>query len=76
MLVISAPAAARPAIPNEKTVLRHSVQCFCLTSQALSAQVMANRFLVNLHAIAQACAEDADGFIYAVHANRIERLPL
>ena len=36
---------------------------------------MAMRFLDNLAAIVAACAEDGP-FIYAVHSNRIERLPL
>ena len=63
--------------PAERdTALRHSVRCFCLTSQSLSADAMAARFLDNLDAIAEACAEGSDGFIYAVHANRIERLSL
>jgi len=40
--------------PAERgAVLRHSVQCFCLTSQALSSDEMAARFLNNLDAIAQ-----------------------
>lgn len=63
--------------PAERSaVLRHSVQCFCLTSQSLSSDEMARRFLDNLDAIAQACADDAGPFIYAVHSNRIERLRL
>ena len=63
--------------PAERdTVLRRSIQCFCLTSQSFSAEAMAARFLDNLDAIAAACGEDAGPFIYAVHANRIERLPL
>lgn len=63
--------------PAERSsVLRHSVQCFCLTSQSLSSDEMARRFLDNLDAIAQACADDPGPFIYAVHSNRIERLRL
>jgi hypothetical protein len=63
--------------PAERgAVLRHSVQCFCLTSQSLAAEEMARRFLDNLDAIAQACHDDAGPFIYAVHSARIERLRL
>jgi len=63
--------------PAERSaVLRHSVQCFCLTSQSLSSDEMARRFLDNLDAIAQVCADDQGPFIYAVHSNRIERLRL
>jgi hypothetical protein len=61
---------------ERRSVLRHSVQCFCLTSQSLSSDEMARRFLDNLDAIAQACADHAGSFIYAVHRNRIERLRL
>jgi PIN like domain len=63
--------------PAERSaVLRHSVQCFCLTSQSLSSVEMARRFIDNLDAIAQVCADDEGPFIYAVHSNRIERLRL
>ena len=63
--------------PAERSaVLRHSVQCFCLTSQSLSSEEMARRFLDNLDAITQVCADDQGPFIYAVHSNRIERLQL
>ena len=63
--------------PAERSaVLRHSVQCFCLTSQSLSSDEMARRFLDNLDAIAQVCADDQGAFIDAVHSNRIERLQL
>lgn len=63
--------------PAERiAVLRHSVQCFCLTSQSLSSDEMARRFIDNLDAIAQACADDRGPFIYAVHSSRIERLRL
>lgn len=61
--------------PAERhAVLRHSARCFCLTSQSLSSDEMARRFLDNLDAIAQTCADDPGPFIYAVHSNRIERL--
>ena len=63
--------------PAERSsVLRHSVQCFCLTSQSLASEEMARRFLDNLNAIAQACEDDPGPFIYAVHSTRIERLRL
>lgn len=62
--------------PAEREAVRlHGVRCFCLASQQLTGDVMANRFLVNLNAIADACLSDGP-FIYAVHATRIERLPL
>jgi hypothetical protein len=62
--------------PAERgAVLRHSVQCFCLTSQSLSSDEMARRFLDNLDAIAKAC-EEPGPFIFAVHSQRIERLRL
>lgn len=61
---------------ERQAVLRHSVRCFCLTNQSLRADEMAERFLRNLDAIERACTSDAGAFIYAVHANRIERLPL
>lgn len=63
--------------PAERAaVIRHRVRCFCLTSQSLAADEMAKRFLDNLEAIAHACTDDPGPFIYAVHANRIERLRL
>lgn len=65
----------RYRVPERHAVQRHDVRCFCLSSQQLSADAMAVRFLANLDAITQACA-DAGPFIYAVHANRIERLAL
>lgn len=63
--------------PAERSaVLRHSVQCFCLTKQSLSSDEMARRFLDNLDAIEQTCGDDPGPFIYAVHSTRIERLQL
>ncbi|WP_419847498.1 hypothetical protein [Candidatus Poriferisocius sp.] len=56
-------------------VTAHSVRCFCLSSQQLNAADMASRYLDNIDAITQACQEPGP-FIYAVHKNRIERLPL
>ena len=60
---------------EREAVQSHNVRCFCLSSQQLTAAAMAMRFLDNLAAIVAACAEDGP-FIYAVHSNRIERLPL
>ena len=54
-------------------VLAYSVRCFCLASQQLKAQEMADRFLSNLNSITRACQEKGP-FIYAVHKTRIERL--
>ncbi len=62
-------------VAERQAVLRHSVRCFCLTSQSLSADEMARRILDNLEAIATACA-DPGPFIYAVHSQRIERLSI
>ena len=61
---------------ERSAVIRHSVQCFCLTSQSLSAHDMARRFLDNLDAITEACNGDPGPFIYAVHSTKIERLRL
>jgi hypothetical protein len=68
-------------VPADETVaagpgLRHSVQCFCLTSQSLSSVETARRFLDNLDAITKACEEEPGPFIFAVHSQRIERLRL
>ena len=61
---------------RERDVVRtHSVRCFCLSSQRLTGEEMARRYLRNLDAITQACQEDGP-FIYAVHHNRIEPLML
>jgi hypothetical protein len=63
--------------PAERgAVLRHSVRCFCLTSQSLSSGEMARRFLDNLDAITKACEGEPGPFIFAVHSQRIERLRL
>lgn len=62
--------------PAERAAVRnHHVRCFCLSSQSLSAVEMAGRFLVHLDAITAAC-EKPGPFIYAVYANRIERLTI
>lgn len=60
---------------EREAVKEHAVQCFCLSSQNLSATDMAARFLDNLEAITEACAESGP-FIYAVHTNRIEQLTI
>jgi hypothetical protein len=61
--------------PERDAVRAHAVRCFCLSSQSLTGDVMAARFLDRLAAITEACAEPGP-FVYAVHANRIERLNL
>lgn len=61
---------------RERDVVRTlRVRCFCLSSQRLSGEEMARRYLRNLDAITRACEEEGP-FIYAVHHNRIERLTL
>ena len=61
---------------RERDVVRaYRVRCFCLSSQQLTGEAMARRYLRNLDAITRACQEDGP-FIYAVHHNRIERLTL
>lgn len=62
-------------IAEREAVLAHEVRCFCLSNQSLDADQMAARFLDNLDAIEAACIE-TEPFIYAVHTNRIERLPI
>lgn len=62
-------------LAEREAVLSHGVRCFCLSNQNLSADDMAGRFLDNLDAIEAACSDDR-AFIYAVHAKRIERLPI
>ena len=61
---------------RERDVVRSfRVRCFCLSSQGLTGEEMARRYLRNLDAITRACQEDGP-FLYAVHHNRIERLTL
>lgn len=60
-------------LAEREAVKQHAVQAFCLSNQNLPATDMANRFLDNLDAIANATT-DPDPFIYAVHETRIERL--
>lgn len=49
------------------------VRCFCIGSQSITAEKMADRYLTNLDAIVRACAAPGP-FIFTVHENRIERL--
>jgi len=60
---------------EREAVRNHRVRCFCLSSQSLNGHEMAARFLDNLTRITVACSQPGP-FIYAVHKNRIERLPL
>ncbi len=60
---------------EREAVKRHAVHCFCLTRQDLSGPAMAARFIANLPAITRFCAESGP-FIYAVHKDRIEKLPI
>lgn len=61
---------------RERDVVRaFRVRCFCLASQQLTGEEMAQRYLRNLDAIVHAC-QQAGPFIYAVQKNRIERLSL
>ncbi|MGH8987810.1 MAG: hypothetical protein ACRDXC_04325 [Acidimicrobiales bacterium] len=60
---------------EKAAIERFRVRCFCLVRQDLSANEMAERFVVNLDRISAACREPGP-FLYAVHAHRIERLPL
>ena len=63
----------RPA--ERLAVQAHQARCFCITNMSLPARDMAGRYLTNLDAIAHAC-EEPGPFMYAVHANRIERLTM
>lgn len=67
-------ARIRYRTPERAAVIRHRVRCFCLSSQNLTGEEMAGRFVDNLDAIARACIGDTGPFIFAVHRNRIERL--
>ena len=60
---------------ERQAVQDHQVRCFCLSSQKLTGEAMAGRFLDNLERITKAC-EQPGPFIYAVHKNRIEKLTL
>jgi hypothetical protein len=60
---------------ERETVKNYQVRCFCLSNRNLMGEEMAERFISNLDRITNACAEPGP-FIYAVHKNRIERLPI
>lgn len=60
---------------EREAVKTHRVRCFCLSSQSLDGDEMAARFVRTLPRITSACQESGP-FIYAVHKNRIERLPI
>jgi hypothetical protein len=62
--------------PAERLVLQsHGVRCFCITNMNLDGPAMAQRYLANLDAITAACRGPGP-FMFAVHANRIERLAM
>ena len=62
--------------PAERLAIEaSSARCFCITNMNLTSAAMAERYIVNLAAIAQACTEPGP-FMYAVHANRIKRLAM
>lgn len=54
-------------------VIGNDAHCFVVTRGDLTSAAYADRFLVNQHGIFAAC-ETPGPFIYAVHADRIERL--
>lgn len=58
---------------EREAVRSHQVRCFCLSSQSLTGEQMADRFLHNLPRIVDACKQPGP-FIFAVHARRIEEL--
>lgn len=60
--------------PAERLAIEaNSARCFCITNMNLASAAMAQRYLDNLDGIASVCARPGP-FMYAVHANRIERL--
>jgi len=61
----------RPA--ERRAVEANGARCFCITNMNLPSAAMAERYLHNLAVITEACAQPGP-FMYAVHANRIERL--
>jgi len=63
----------RPA--EREAIHRTGARCFCLANANLRSGEMARRYLDNLAAIARASAQPGP-FLYAVHANRIERLDI
>jgi PIN like domain len=62
--------------PAEREAIKISgARCFCLVNANIRAAMMAERYLANLRAIERACSQPGP-FLYAVHASRIEPLPL
>ncbi len=61
--------------PTEReTVLEHRVRCFCIAGSAgIQAEQAADRFLLNLDEIAEAC-QDPGPFIYSLHRDHIQRV--
>lgn len=63
--------------PVEKRALvDHSVRAFCLSGGNLRADEMAARYIRALPAMGRVCATDSGPFLFAVHADRIQRLDL
>lgn len=60
---------------ERETVSAYGVRYFCMSNRNLTGAEMARRFIANLDRITNACAAPGP-FIYAVHKNRIERLPI
>jgi len=61
--------------PELKAVKDYGLRCFCLSNRQLRASVMAERFLHNLQAMADACRSPGP-FIYAIQGNRMQLLQL
>lgn len=68
-------ARVRYNAPEKAAIAEYQVRCFCLSRQDLKADEMAARFLRNLVRIEKGCSKPGP-FIYAVQADRIDRLPL
>lgn len=60
-------------VAEKQAIIRFEVRCFCLARQDLPGPEMAERFLVNLPRIVEACREPGP-LLYAVHASRVDRL--
>jgi hypothetical protein len=56
-------------------VRRNGARVFSFTRGDLTTQEMAERIMVNIEAIAEACLEDGP-FAYVLHPRRIERMSL
>lgn len=60
--------------PAERLAIEaNGARCFCITNMNLPSAAMTKRYLTNLAAIADSCGQPGP-FMYAVHANRIQRL--